>query len=117
MPDRDGAARYSRLKIRPYHLTDLSYRQAKRGAGTAGRKTMPYMLRIPDGPVWKIEEAHASHRWMLLLQRDASWHRVASYNSPGAAALAVACNETGINDWDNARHAPIPTSLQQWQHS
>lgn len=76
---------------------------------------MRYVLRTPDGSVWTIEESERSHRWTLCYQTAEGNRRAGSYNSPGDAALAVAANETGIDEWDFGAHAPIPFNLSTWE--
>ena len=68
-----------------------------------------------DGFRWEIADHNGSGRWLLRVQHRSDWLRVASYNGPGAAALAVASGDTGITEWDDHARVPGSFTLDRWQ--
>jgi hypothetical protein len=75
---------------------------------------MVYILKCPEGFEWKIADGDASGRWTLLLHRGAMWVKIATYTAPGAAALAVANDDTGVTEWDHAPHDRSVYQLSRW---
>lgn len=76
---------------------------------------MTYVLETPNGTVWKIEDGAGGDRWGLYYSRNGARRKIASYISPGAAALAVANGDTGVHEWDDAPRDPAQFTLRHWQ--
>lgn len=76
---------------------------------------MHYTLSDREGMSWRILEDEKTHRWLLWSKRHGAWKKVASYSSPGAAALAVAFGETGEFSPENSAPNPEDYKLTNWE--
>jgi hypothetical protein len=77
-----------------------------------------YTLRVSESATWKIADGDPSKRWWLCFNGGDGWRTLLSYTAPGAAALAVASGDTGIDEWDEARrghHDVDQFVLSKWQ--
>jgi hypothetical protein len=79
-------------------------------------RLVSYFLENPNGSAWKIADGDRSGRWTLFFRSPgATWRKVASYTSPGAAALAVGSGDTGIHEWDDVPRSAVDFDLDRWQ--
>jgi hypothetical protein len=74
---------------------------------------MTYTMKYCDWQ-WLIEPEPRGQRYLLKYRRPSAWTNCRSYETPEAAAEAVANGTTGEKDWDSMkRDAPLP-SLASW---
>jgi hypothetical protein len=74
---------------------------------------MIYTMKHSDWQ-WLIEQEPQSKRCLLKYKRPTAWTDCNTYESPEAAADAVAQGRTGQLEWDNLKHeAPFP-GLASW---
>jgi hypothetical protein len=74
---------------------------------------MIYTIRHSDWQ-WLIDADHENKRSVLKCKRPADWIECSTFESPEAAAEAVALGKTGQKDWDTLKHdTPFP-ALASW---
>src|SRR5580692_5169050 len=74
---------------------------------------MTYTLRNSDWQ-WLIEPEPAGNRCILKYKRPVDWAECNRYDTPEAAAQAVANGTTGQKEWDALkRETPVP-GLASW---
>jgi hypothetical protein len=63
---------------------------------------------------WLIEPEPGSKRYLLKYRRPTAWTDCNSFDTPEAAADAVAKGKTGQSDWDELKHDTPPANLAAW---
>jgi hypothetical protein len=76
-------------------------------------KAMTYTMKYSDWQ-WLIEPEAGSKRYLLKYRRPAAWTKCSTFDSPEAAADAVAKGTTGQEDWDVLKHEARPPNLAAW---
>jgi hypothetical protein len=74
---------------------------------------MTYTLKHSDWQ-WLIEPQLNTKKYLLKYRRPTAWTECGSFDTPEAAANAVAKGETGEKDWDNLNRDLPDQSLASW---
>jgi hypothetical protein len=74
---------------------------------------MTYTMKHSDWQ-WLIEPEAGSKRFLLKCRRPIAWTDCNSFETPEAAADAVANGTTGQKDWDDMKRETPPASLASW---
>jgi hypothetical protein len=63
---------------------------------------------------WLIAPEPKSRKYLLKYRRPTAWTECNSFDTPEAAAEAVAKGTTGQNEWDQMKNERPPSSLAAW---
>jgi hypothetical protein len=74
---------------------------------------MTYTMKYSDWQ-WLIEPEPRGKKYLLKYKRPAPWTDCSAFDTPEAAADAVARGNTGQKDWDGMKRESIPASLASW---
>jgi hypothetical protein len=74
---------------------------------------MTYTLKYSDWQ-WLIEPEPKGKKYLLKYKRPTPWTDCNSFDTPEAAAEAVARGTTGQKDWDAMKRESIPVGLASW---
>lgn len=74
---------------------------------------MTYTLKNSDWQ-WQIQTDNQSKRSVLSYKRPTNWVECKTYDSPEAAADAVAQGKTGEKEWDDIKHTTPVAGLASW---
>jgi hypothetical protein len=74
---------------------------------------MNYTMKYADWQ-WLIEPEPKEKKYLLKYKRPAPWTDCSSFDTPEAAADAVARGTTGQKEWDEMKRELIPAGLASW---
>jgi len=74
---------------------------------------MTYTMKYSDWQ-WLIEPEARGKGYLLKYRRPTAWTDCNSFDTPEAAADAVARGTTGQKDWDELKREAPPASLAAW---
>jgi hypothetical protein len=74
---------------------------------------MTYTMKYSDWQ-WLIEPQASGKKYLLKYRRPTAWTDCSAFDSPEAAAEAVAKGRTGQKDWDDMKHEAPPANLAAW---
>jgi hypothetical protein len=74
---------------------------------------MTYTIKNSDWQ-WLIAPEPNSKRYVLKCKRPTEWTDCRSFDTPEAAASAVAEGKTGQKEWDDAKHDDFFANLASW---
>jgi hypothetical protein len=74
---------------------------------------MTYTMKYSDWQ-WLIEPEPSSRKYLLKYRRPTAWTNCNAFETPEAAADAVAKGTTGQKDWDDLKHETPPPNLAAW---
>lgn len=76
-------------------------------------KAMTYTMKHSDWQ-WQIEPVAGSKKYLLKYRRPTAWTNCNTFDTPEAAADAVAKGTTGQKEWDALEHEKRPPNLAAW---
>jgi hypothetical protein len=74
---------------------------------------MTYTMKYSDWQ-WLIEPQASSKKYLLKYRRPTAWTDCNAFDTPEAAADAVAKGRTGQKDWDDMKRETPPANLAAW---